>query len=61
MKGKKSEEISFHKRALVTLMAERRELVRMLKAINNLISAHIRCLEDLGINFKKEVKLEIKR
>ncbi|OYT41868.1 hypothetical protein B6U80_00435 [Candidatus Pacearchaeota archaeon ex4484_26] len=54
------EKIAFHKGAVVTLMAERRELVKMVNAVNSLIMGHIKSLRDLGVDFKKEVNLSKK-
>ena len=53
------EKIAFHKGVLVSLVAERRELVRMLTHVNGLMMAHIKQLRDMGVDFKKEIKLEV--
>jgi len=53
MRGDK-EKIAFHKGALTTLIAERRELVRILTTVNGLMMAHIKSLKDMGVNLKKE-------
>jgi len=60
MRGDK-EKIAFHKGALTTLIAERRELVRILTTVNGLMMAHIKSLKDMGINLRKEASIVITR
>ncbi len=55
------EKIAFHKGALTTLMAERRELVKMLTAVNSLMMAHIKSLRELGVDLKKEARAAVRR
>ncbi len=51
----KEEIIGFHKGSINTLMAERNELIRLVNVIENLLNAHVKELEKLG------VKLEAKK
>ncbi|MCK4649864.1 hypothetical protein KAT36_01395 [Candidatus Pacearchaeota archaeon] len=43
-------EVGFHRGALRTLMAERNELVKMLRNIEAIAEAHIKRLKELGEN-----------
>jgi len=54
------EKIAFHKGALTTLMSERRELVRLVSAVNSLMMAHIKSLKDMGVDLKKEAQTQIR-
>lgn len=49
----KEEEIGYHKGAISTLLNERNELVRMVQIVDNLISAHAKRLEELGVKISK--------
>ncbi|MEK6852393.1 MAG: hypothetical protein AABX59_00795 [Nanoarchaeota archaeon] len=55
----KEESIGFHKGALMTLINERKELIRLLNVTNSLMEAHIKALRDLGVSLK--TKSEKKR
>jgi hypothetical protein len=44
------EEIGFHKGALNTLMAERNELIKMIGNIEAIMQAHLKRLQELGVN-----------
>lgn len=46
----KEEEIGFHKGALNTLAAERNELVKMVGNVEAIMQAHMKRLEELGVN-----------
>ncbi len=50
----KEETIGFHKGALSTLVKEREELVRMVSIVEQLIQAHKKGLEDLGIKLEQK-------
>ena len=55
----KEETIGFHKGALSTLIKEREELARMISIVDQLIQAHKKGLEDLGVNLEqKQEKIE---
>jgi hypothetical protein len=45
----KEEQIGFHKGSLNTLVAERNELIRIVNVTEQLIQAHIKALEELGV------------
>jgi argininosuccinate synthase len=45
----KEMEIGFHQGALNTLVAERAELIEMIKKVEKIISMHIQRLEQLGV------------
>jgi len=47
------ETIGFHKGALSTLIKEREELFRIISIVDQLIQAHKKGLEDLGVNLEK--------
>ncbi len=49
----KDMEIGFHQGALNTLVNERNELIKMIQNIENLMQAHLKRLEDLGVKIKK--------
>jgi len=53
-----SEEIGFHKGALITLAKERAELVRLLQIVEQLIKGHVDALKKLGVDIEKEAKEE---
>ena len=50
------EKIGFHKGALATLAKEREEVVKMLQIVETLMQAHVKALQDLGIDLKKEAE-----
>lgn len=52
----KNEIIGFHKGAISTLAKERMELIRMVQVTEQLMQAHIKALQDLGIDLGKEAK-----
>lgn len=49
----KEEEIGFHKGSLNTLVAERNELIKMISTVESIIQAHLKRLEELGVQIKK--------
>lgn len=49
----KEEEIGFHKGALNTLAAERNELIKMISNVEAIIQAHLKRLDELGVEIKK--------
>jgi len=49
-----NEEIGFHKGALNTLAAERNELVKMVQNVEAIMQAHLKRLEELGVDIKKK-------
>jgi len=51
-KVNKEMEIGFHQGALNTLVNERNELFRMIKQTENVMQAHMKRLEELGIKIK---------
>ena len=50
------EQIGFHKGSLNTLVKERQELVKIVSITEQLISAHIKALKDLGVDIEAEAK-----
>tara|TARA_Y100000034_G_scaffold113198_2_gene147899 strand:+ start:178 stop:426 length:249 start_codon:yes stop_codon:yes gene_type:complete len=48
------EEIGFHKGAINTLAAERNELVKMIGNVEAIMQAHLKRLEELGVDVKKQ-------
>ena len=52
----KEMEIGFHQGALNTLLAERNELIKMIQNIENIMQAHIKRLEELGIKIQQAKK-----
>ena len=48
------EEIGFHKGALSTLSAERNELIKMIANVEAIMQAHLKRLEELGVDIKVE-------
>lgn len=52
----KEEQIGFHKGSLNTLVAERNELLKMVNITEQLIGAHIKSLEALGIKLDTQKK-----
>ncbi len=53
----KLQRVAFHKGALTTLISERRELVRLVTAVNSLMMSHIEALRELGVDLKKEARI----
>jgi hypothetical protein len=53
VKMSKEEQIGFHKGALNTLMAERNELLRIVKVTEDLMNAHVSELDKLGVKLVK--------
>jgi len=45
----KEEQIGYHKGAISTLVAERNELVRLVSITEQLVQAHVKELEKLGV------------
>lgn len=45
------EEIGYHKGALGTLVNERNELIKMAQVVEQIMQAHIKRLEELGVKF----------
>ena len=52
----REEQIGFHKGALATLIKERQELARMLAIVDQLIQAHIKALEQLGVKIQTQTR-----
>jgi hypothetical protein len=50
----KEEEIGFHKGSLNTLAAERNELVKMIGNVEAIMQAHVKRLQELGIEIGKK-------
>jgi hypothetical protein len=55
-KMSKEEEIGYHKGSLTTLVNERNELIRMAQIVEQIMTAHIKRLEELGVKFQKSDK-----
>jgi len=53
-KMSKEEQIGFHKGSINTLIAERNELLKMASITEQLISAHVKSLESLGVKLDKK-------
>ena len=51
-------EIGFHQGALNTLVNERNEMIRMIQQVENVMQAHIKRLEELGVKIKTSDKKE---
>ncbi len=49
----KEEEIGFHKGAINTLVNERNELVKMIQLVEQIMQAHGKRLEELGVKLGK--------
>jgi|GEM_PF-2898780 len=56
MEMNKYETIGFHKGSLSTLIKERQELMRMIGVVDQLISAHAKSLEKLGVKLDESQK-----
>jgi len=52
-KMSKESEIGFHQGALNTLVNERNELVKMIVNVENIMQAHLKRLEELGVKIEK--------
>jgi len=52
----KDEQIGFHKGSLQTLANERAELLKIVQITEALIQAHLKALEELGVNVKAEIE-----
>jgi len=50
----KEEEVGYHKGALNTLVNERNELVKMAQVTEQIMQAHIKRLEELGVKLDKK-------
>ena len=50
----KEEEIGFHKGALSTLVNERNELIKMAQVVEQIMQAHVKRLEELGVKLDKK-------
>lgn len=48
----KDEQIGFHKGALTTLAKEREEMVKIIGIVEQLMQAHLKALEDLGVKLQ---------
>lgn len=53
-----SEKIGFHKGSLATLLNERKELMRIVTIVDQLIQAHAKALEELGVKVTQKPKEE---
>jgi len=53
-KVSKDEEIGYHKGALGTLVNERNELIKMAQVVEQIIQAHLKRLEELGVKVQKK-------
>lgn len=60
-KVSKDELIGFHKGALNTLVAERNELMRIVSVTEQLMQAHLKELESLGVKLTQEKTEEGKK
>lgn len=52
----REEEIGYHKGALSTLVNERNELIKMAQVVEQIMEAHIKRLEEMGVKFEKKIK-----
>ncbi len=52
----KDMEIGFHQGALNTLINERNELIKVIQQVENVMQAHMKRLEELGIKIKTSEK-----
>ncbi|MEK6936204.1 MAG: hypothetical protein AABW67_05430, partial [Nanoarchaeota archaeon] len=52
LKLSREEEIGFHKGALNTLLSERNELVKMIGNVEAIMQAHLKILQEFGINIE---------
>jgi len=49
-------EIGFHQGALNTLINERNELIKVIQQVENVMQAHMKRLEELGVKIKTSEK-----
>ena len=52
----KDEQIGFHKGSLTTLAKEREEMLKILSIVEQLMQMHIKSLQDLGVDLRKEAQ-----
>ena len=52
----KEMEIGFHQGALNTLINERNELIKVIQQVENVMQAHMKRLEELGVKIKTSDK-----
>ena len=52
----KEEVIGYHKGCLNTLIAERTELIRIVSVTEQLMQAHMKALQELGVNLDSQEK-----
>jgi len=52
----KEMEIGFHQGALNTLVNERNELFKIIVQVENVMQAHVKRLEELGVKIQKQEK-----
>jgi len=50
----KEEEIGYHKGAVTTLINERNELIKMAQVVEQIMQAHVKRLEELGVKIQKK-------
>ena len=50
----REEEIGYHKGAMSTLMNERNELIKMAQIVEQIMQAHMKRLEELGVKIEKK-------
>lgn len=50
----KEEEIGYHKGALGTLINERNELIKMAQVVEQIMQAHLKRLEELGVKIERK-------
>lgn len=55
-----AEKMGFHKGSLATLINERKELTRMVTIVDQLIQAHAKALEEMGVKLQKEENMDEK-
>lgn len=51
-----NEIIGFHKGAVSTLAKERMELIKIVQVTEQLMQAHLKALQDLGVDLEKEAE-----
>ena len=55
-KMSKEMEIGFHQGALNTLVNERNEIIKMVQAVESIMQAHMKRLEELGVKLQKKAE-----
>ena len=50
----REEEIGYHKGAISTLVNERNELIKMAQIVEQIMQAHMKRLEELGVKIDKK-------